>query len=130
MSKGRGGGGNGGGGIGATARSIISAAGGLAKGGSYLHEGFRPGSTAHFQQVYAGKSKTEVDKIARSGQPIKISINKPGRGKPHIEVVDGRHRLTGAAAAGASRIRAAVTVHEKVKGEWITRGTWTGNVKV
>lgn len=80
----------------------------------YLREGMR--SLAAAAGAFAGASPTEATRIATGAAPARNT----GRDLPPITVVvdggdvilrDGRHRMTAARAAGATKIRATVVTY-------------------
>lgn len=102
------------------AQAVISKLGGLAKGAEIpFRKEFergaeggqqRAGSIAHHTAKFAGaKTTAEKNAIATSGKPISVSVSKVN-GRWYAGVSDGRHRLYGAKAAGATRIKAEVTI--------------------
>lgn len=103
------------------AQSVISKLGGVARaaeipyrkefergeGGSQQ----RPGSIKYHTEKFAVATTTaEKNKIATSGKPIRLELSKVS-GRWYVGLTDGRHRLYGAKAAGATRIRAEVTIY-------------------
>ena len=137
MSKGRGGGhggSTGGGGAPGSPTSVgqavadINAAGIGSRSVAYLRGGMR--EKGGRKGAFAGATRAEANAIAtgRMGtkdwgkkfDPIKVSVEykRPG-GKPHISIVDGRHRMIGARGAGATRIRAEIQTSTKIGGKWV-----------
>lgn len=109
------------------AQSVISKLGGVARaaeipyrkefergeGGSQQ----RPSSIKYHTEKFAGATTTaEKNKISTSGKPIKLELSKV-RGRWYVGLTDGRHRLYGAKAAGATRIKAEVTISVPGKAE-------------
>lgn len=72
----------------------------------YIQDGMR--DMRVFRESYAGKTPEQATRYAENlSEPIKISV-EPGEGAPHVTLTDGRHRMTAAKEAGASRIRAQI----------------------
>lgn len=106
--------------------SHIAAAGGIS-GAGYMRDpgSFRASSLKSLRAEYAGKSPAEATRIAtgRGMAPIRVDIHP---GDKHVELRDGRHRMTTAKEAGAGRHRAEVRVYGK-RGGYVT---WRGNIKI
>lgn len=102
---------------------------GGAANSTYLQTGFREESQAYWSRQFAGKSQTEANEMSTNlHTPIKIGIApEPGGSGKHMYLIDGRHRMTAAQAAGATRIRAQVYIYGPRGG---VKQTWTGNVKL
>lgn len=86
---------------------------------------FRESSLKSLRKAYAGKTAAQATKLATSGkmQPIRVDVHPRDN---HVELRDGRHRMTIAKEAGATHIRAEVRVYGK-NGGYVT---WHGNVKI
>jgi hypothetical protein len=89
--------------------------------------GMREESLAHWRNRFAGKSPAEVRQLAeRDMKPVRVVIYRE-HGKTRAVLEDGRHRVTAAKEAGATKVR----VEARVMGE---RGglssTWTGRLKL
>jgi hypothetical protein len=126
MSKGGAGGAGRGSGVGGggSIASIIARQGGIS-GASYARDGMRDMTFANSH--YAGASPAKAQKIATStNYPVRVHI-ETGKGKPHVILNDGRHRMTAAKAAGATHIKANVVVYGP-RGAKLR--TWTGKVKI
>jgi hypothetical protein len=91
-------------------------------GAEFLRSGMRRESLAYARKAYAGKSASEAQRIATSlAKPITVGVHHGGR----IELIDGRHRMQAAKAAGATKILARVRVYGKRGG---LLKTYTGKV--
>ena len=127
MSKGGGGGGGGRGGRmsgGGGLASTIAGAGGISNA-IYAREGMRDMTSSH--ALYAGKTASQSQKIATNlSRPVRVHI-ETRKGKPHVILNDGRHRMTAAKAADATHIKANVIVYGPRGGKI---RTWTGKVKI
>ncbi len=127
MSKGGGGGGGGRGGKmsgGGGIASTIAGVGGISAS-TYARTGMRDMASSH--ALYAGASPSQAQKISTNlSNPVRVHI-ETGKGKPHIILNDGRHRMSAAKAAGATHIKANVTVYGPRGGKL---RTWTGKIKI
>lgn len=105
---------------------------------SFLGSGMRAGDLAKARGAFAGASRAEATRIATGKAPARdsgrtlppITLAKDigsGRGSFHLR--DGRHRLTAAREAGATRIRATVVVSRRVGGE-IRESRTTRNISI
>jgi hypothetical protein len=105
--------------------SIIGRRGGVAK--LVNASGMRTESLSYWRSRFAGKSAAQVRELAEHGMaPVRVVVYRVG-GRTRAELEDGRHRVTAAREAGATRIR----VEAQIQGE---RGalstTWTGIVRI
>jgi hypothetical protein len=104
--------------------SIMSRRGGVAK--LVSASGMRSESLSYWRGRFAGKTAAEVRELAEHGRPVRVVIYRE-RGRQLAVLEDGRHRVTAAREAGATRIR----VEAQIQGE---RGalstTWTGIVRI
>lgn len=109
------------------AQQVISQAGGLYRGAAYMRGlGMRPGSQQYHSSLYHGATTTAAkNAIALRGNPVHVEVESL-RGKWHVELTNGRHRVEAAKLAGATKIRAEATIRRPGKPD----RTWTGVVKI
>ncbi len=128
MSGSRGSGGTSGrgsGGGGSDLASIVNKSGGV-YASDYLRSGMRDLTQA--RAAYVGKSAAQANRIASALKyPVRIHIEPGVNGKHRVILHDGRHRMTAAREAGATRIRATVVQYGPRGGKL---RTWTGIVKL
>jgi hypothetical protein len=92
------------------ARRTISAIGGIVKGAGHLRSGLRAESTAHAAGLCSeARTLGEKNAVSVAREPVRMSMWKQG-GKWRVSLEDGRRRALAAKGAGATRIRATVTV--------------------
>lgn len=128
MSKGNGGSHGGGGAGSSPIQQAVAAINKIGLGSRYVkysREGWK-GSRA---SAFAGASKSEVQAIAlgkaptkdwgKRFDPVKVRVDYTRPGRATVSIEDGRHRMRYAKAAGATKIRAEVTVSRKVGGKWV-----------
>jgi hypothetical protein len=124
MAKGEAAGGHGGG-SGGFAREKVANIKGLHNAWWNRDDGMNKEALAKYRAKYKGKSQEEKNDIAEHEKPVLVQIAW-AKGRYHVEVLNGKHRVTAAFDAGAKRINAEVEIHYRNG-----RSTeWTGPIKL